>query len=510
MLRRFLGMPSWALFVTGMTVGMLLLTALLYMVPPHVRVDDPPIIFQPTIATDGRVSDGSLPERGFSERFRAVSASVRESVVFIEVSSPRRAMPNDWFHQFDGERPSERPLQQSVGSGVLLSTDGYVVTNNHVVEDAEFIRVTLSDKREYEARVVGLDPTTDLAVIQLQTEQSVPAIRLGDSDALHVGDWVVAIGNPFRLTSTVTAGIVSALGRQVDIIQDQLGIEDFIQTDAAINPGNSGGALVNLDGELVGIATAIATESGSYEGYGFAVPVNLVQRVVTDLIAFGEVRRGYLGVQITPVDAEVARLVGLSTIRGVYLAQVMPDGAASDAGLRTGDVVLSVDGRPVDEPNALQSAIARYRPGDRIALSVYRAGTSAVFEVALRGSADASMSAWLGEDPPDQTSEVAGLLEIPRWGLVVRPFNASEATGELLGADGAMIHRIIPASPVARAGVPREALITHIDDEPVSSTEEVTRILGVLENQGGAALLRVIRKDGRVLFYDVAIDDIAP
>ncbi|MEX0746573.1 MAG: trypsin-like peptidase domain-containing protein, partial [Rhodothermales bacterium] len=255
---------------------------------------------------------------GLNRLFKAVADMVTPTVVYIQVEVPvGRDSARQWYHEFDGEsRPRffDNPLRQSVGSGVLISNEGYIVTNYHVVENAERIQVTLADKRLYDARIIGTDPSTDLAVLKVDDGSQLPVIRLGDSDGIEVGEWVLAIGNPFRLTSTVTAGIISATGRQVNIIEDSFRIEDFIQTDAAINPGNSGGALVNLDGELVGIATAIATESGSYEGYGFAVPVSLMERVVKDIIEHGEVRRGFLGVEIQDLDARLARRLGMDRI----------------------------------------------------------------------------------------------------------------------------------------------------------------------------------------------------
>ena len=240
-----------------------------------------------------------------SSMFKDAANSVRSSVVFIQVT----ISPTDesWYQNIENRFFEDNFDRQSVGSGVVISTDGYIVTNHHVVADAKEIKVTLDDKREYAATIVGSDPATDLAVIKIEEPTPLTAVPLGDSDIVEVGEWVLAIGNPFRLTSTVTAGIVSALGRQVNIIDSRFGVEDFIQTDAAINPGNSGGALVNLSGELIGINTAIATESGASEGYGFAVPVRLVERVVAYLIVYGEVKRGYLGVEIQAVDAAVAQ-----------------------------------------------------------------------------------------------------------------------------------------------------------------------------------------------------------
>ena len=271
--------------------------------------------------------------------FKHVAGQVTEAVVYIQVESSGRDVPRDWFHNFEederGGRFFREMPRQSVGSGVLISDQGHIVTNHHVVDRATTILVTLSDKRQYEARLLGIDRSTDLAVLQIDPAgDHLPVVALGNSDEIQVGEWVLAVGNPFRLTSTVTAGIVSALGRQVNIIDDEFRIEDFIQTDAAINPGNSGGALVNLQGELVGVNTAIATESGSYEGYGFAVPVNLVERVVQDLIVYGEVQRGYLGVTIQGIDAGVARRLGLERIGGVYLERVEQGSAADRGGLR--------------------------------------------------------------------------------------------------------------------------------------------------------------------------------
>ena len=263
--------------------------------PGETRVVEPVQLGRPYTPSDIPVTDSleRLPDIAALNRvFRQVADRVTPSVVYIEVEAP---FEGDQYHDFDDEprRFFRRdPSQAAVGSGVLISPQGYVVTNHHVVERAERVRVTLSDKRAFDARIVGADPSTDLAVLRIEGAEDLPAILFGDSDGLHAGEWVLAVGNPFRLTSTVTAGIVSATGRQVNIIEDDFGIEDFIQTDAAINPGNSGGAVVNLNGELVGISTAIATETGSYEGYGFAVPVNLMARVAGDIIEYGEVQRG--------------------------------------------------------------------------------------------------------------------------------------------------------------------------------------------------------------------------
>lgn len=310
--------------------------------------------------------------------FRTVARSVTPTVVYIETIVPTRSQDFNRPEDEENESIWRRflpPRAQTVGSGVLISSDGYILTNNHVVEDAvtDGITVTLEDKRTYESRIVGRDPSTDLAVIKIDGG-NFPSVTIGNSDSIEVGEWVMAIGNPFRLQSTVTAGIVSALGREVEIIDDLRRIESFIQTDAAINRGNSGGALVNTSGELIGINTAIATQNGSYQGYGFAVPSNLAMKVARDIIEYGEVRRGMLGVRIRSMDEELVRETGLDRIRGVYVNNVDSESAAADAGLLPSDVILEVNNQPVNASNKLQEKVAMFRPGDAVSLSVWRDG----------------------------------------------------------------------------------------------------------------------------------------
>ena len=304
--------------------------------------------------------------------FKTIASTVTPSVVYIEtiipVSEDEGRSSNFW------NRVIPRRAR-TVGSGVLITKDGYILTNNHVIEDAveKGIKVVLNDKREFPAKIVGLDPSTDLAVIKIDGNDH-SAITVGNSESVDVGEWVLAIGNPFRLRSTVTAGIVSALSRDVQIIDDNFRIESFIQTDAAINKGNSGGALVNTSGQLVGINTAIASQSGSYQGYGFAVPVNLAMKVATDLIEFGEVRRALLGVSIASVDYNRAVDIGLDEVKGVEIIVITEDGAADVAGLELGDVILKVNGVEVNESNQLQEKIAIVRPGEKVQLTIWREG----------------------------------------------------------------------------------------------------------------------------------------
>lgn len=261
----------------------------------------------------------------------------------------------------------------SSGSGVLVSSDGFIVTNHHVIEDATTLKITLHNKRIFDAEVIGLDPQTDLALIKIDA-QNLLALPLGNSDLLDVGEWVLAIGHPFNMNSTVTAGIVSAKARAIDILGDEYSIESFIQTDAVVNPGNSGGPLISATGELVGINTAILTESGVSEGYSFAIPSNLVRKIITDLRAFGKVKRAILGVEIIDVTDEIAYDLGLSQVEGVYVQNLTAGGTADQAGIESGDVIFKINDVSTTTVPALQEQIALYRPGDLISIAFIRAG----------------------------------------------------------------------------------------------------------------------------------------
>ncbi len=276
------------------------------------------------------------------------------------------------FHSSPFHNPGPR---ESAGSGVVISPDGYIITNNHVIEKAKWIEVILDDKRTYVGTVIGTDPTTDLALVKIE-EEDLPFAVYGNSDHLKVGEWVLAVGNPFDLTSTVTAGIVSAKGRNINILrtEDNMQVESFIQTDAAVNPGNSGGALVNLKGELIGINTAIATQSGISQGYSFAVPVSLARKVMEDLLKFGTVQRALLGVRIDDINAQLAQDKGIDYIRGVFVQDVNENSAAYEAGIKSGDVILKIDDREVNSTSELQSYVATFHPGDKIDITYNRKG----------------------------------------------------------------------------------------------------------------------------------------
>ena len=320
--------------------------------------------------------------RAYNTAFKAIAREVTPSVVTINVilktedAPPERNFPFFPF-EFD-EMPNQRrprmpiPDRQTTGSGIVITTNGYILTNHHVAGEADKLTVTFSDNREYDAELVGSDPRTDIAVIKIDATGLKPA-AIGKSDAVEIGEWVLAIGAPLNLQSTVTAGIVSAVGRNIGILQrDDLNIEDFIQTDAAINPGNSGGALVNLNGEVIGVNTAIATSNRSFIGYGFAVPIDLAKKVMDDIVEHGKVNRGYIGISLSTVDAGTAEAFGLDRPKGVIINDIVPNTPAAKTNLKEGDIILSVDGQPVNRANHLQSLVARKYPGDTVTLAVRR------------------------------------------------------------------------------------------------------------------------------------------
>jgi Do/DeqQ family serine protease len=479
-------------------------------------------------ADTGRAVAAGTPSAGekLGDRFERVAGQVRSSVVYIQVRSEQQALSREGLRDFGGDGGGPPRLferRQSVGSGVIISPDGYIVTNNHVVKDAERIEVNLADRRRYEAEVVGTDPSTDLAVIRAKGAANLPALPMGNSDQVEVGERVLAVGNPFRLTSTVTAGIVSALGRQVGIIDSRFGIENFIQTDAAINPGNSGGALVNMQGELVGVATAIASEGGSYEGYGFAVPSNLVERVTKDLVEQGEVERALLGVSIGNVSPARARRLGLEDVAGAYISDVKGGSAADQAGIREGDVVQAVGERDVAAPNDLQSAVARQRPGDTVQVQVWRDGAARTLAVRLMGRDAPVYQNWVGrnedrEDPPrpapdssrDGNSPEGGgegadpqVFNLEGWGLGLRALTAAERDA-FSRERGVFVAFVAGDGMAGQAGVPRGTVVTAVDGTPVGSVEAAIEALQRATATGEPALLRVKRRDGTIAFYEVA------
>ena len=306
-----------------------------------------------------------------------------EAVVHVKTKYYRQQYVDPFYHFFFGRpQQSQQPSAMASGSGVILSNDGYIVTNNHVIESANEIEVVLNDKRTFAAQLIGTDPNTDLALLKIEATD-LPTIEIGNSDDLRVGEWVLAVGNPFNLTSTVTAGIVSAKARSINILNSDMKIESFIQTDAAVNPGNSGGALVNTRGQLVGINTAIASQTGSYAGYAFAIPTAIMQKVVADLRQYGTVQRALLGIRMLDITQQVKDQLSLESMEGVYVGEVISGSAADKAGMKAGDVIVQVDGRPINASSQLQEQIGRKNPGDQITILVRRGQRSLTLQVTL-------------------------------------------------------------------------------------------------------------------------------
>jgi Do/DeqQ family serine protease len=324
-----------------------------------------------------------VPQSGVSDFTFAAEHTVHGVVHVKTKTTVSSSYQNPLYEFFYGPGASQPREVRGSGSGVIVTEDGYIVTNNHVIEDADEVEVTLNDKRTFAAEVVGRDPSTDIAVLKIKAN-GLTYIKFGDSDAIRLGEWVLAVGNPFNLTSTVTAGIVSARGRSLNLLDSQYRIESFIQTDAAVNMGNSGGALVNTRGELIGITTAIYSPTGSYAGNSFAVPTSIVKKVYEDLRQYGEVQRGLLGVNITDVTPEIAKEANLKDVRGVYVTGVVADGAAKAAGMAEKDVIIAVSGEPVATTADLQEKVSRYRPGDRVEVTYLRNGKEDKKTVVLR------------------------------------------------------------------------------------------------------------------------------
>ena len=426
----------------------------------------------------------------------AVKAVVNiEAVQEVEVQG--RSFGYDPFLEFfgipqrgydRGGRPQKKE-RRAGGSGVIISPDGYIVTNNHVIEDATRLRVKLNDGRVFDAEVIGTDPTTDVALIKVEGKE-LPTLPFGSSDALRLGEWVLAIGSPYNLQSTITAGIVSAKARQLGVIPSEFIIESFIQTDAAVNPGNSGGALVNTHGELVGINTLIQSQTGSYVGYSFAVPESIVRKVVMDLKEYGVVQRAMLGITFRLVDQSFldseGKDLGIDELGGVYVASVLDGGAASEAGIRKGDIILDIDGVKLEQASTLQEQVAKHRPNDKVNLSVKRDGKVKQMEVTLRNKAgktelltreDVDVVELLGGKFADAGTKLCRELDI-RGGVQVVSIKA----------DGIL----------ARARVREGFVITHINDRQVLSlsdmqrmTEKVRSIDGIYPNGRAASYVLV-------------------
>ncbi len=431
---------------------------------------------------------GSYPDLTYAAE-NAVRAVVNIEVI-SEIEIPQR-MHHPFFEFFGIPQEQGGPRrreQRSGGSGVIISTDGYIVTNNHVVENATKLRVKLNDGRTFDAHTIGRDPATDVALIKIEATE-LPTLAFGSSDALRLGEWVLAIGSPFDLQSTITAGIVSAKARQLDVIPDNFRIESFIQTDAAVNPGNSGGALVNVHGELVGINTVIKSSTGSYIGYSFAVPESIVRKVVNDLKEYGIVQRAMLGISYRYIDQDfidnMSEETGIKEVSGAYVASVVENGAASEAGIRKGDVIIAIDNAKIDSPTAINEQIGKHRPNDVIKITVKRGGDVKHFEATLRNKA--GKAELLARGAID-ISEVLG-------GQFVE---ADEKLCRRLDIRGGLkVVAIKQGGLLAKARVREGFVITHINDRTVSTLSELNTITDKVRTIDG------VNPDGRSASYVV-------
>ncbi len=394
-------------------------------------------------------------------------------------------LPQEESGGWQDQSPRER---KSGGSGVIISPDGYIVTNNHVIENASKIKVTLENRKTYQAKLIGTDPASDIALIKIDA-QDLPTLPFGDSDALRLGEWVLAIGSPYDLRSTVTAGIVSAKARNLDVIPGSYRVESFIQTDAAVNPGNSGGALINVKGELVGINTVIKSPTGSYAGYSFAVPVSIVSKVVADLKQYGVVQRAMLGIQFREVDdqfiEQMGEETGIKETGGVYVAAVEDDGAAKAAGIKKGDVITRIDNTDIDASATLLELVAKHRPGDKVDVTVKRDGQVKQFEVVLRnrtGKAELVSKDWV-----DATEALGGkFAEV-----------SDKAKKELKIDGGIVVVGVNPGGILAKARVRQGYVITQINERSIRSISDLSKITEKITSIDG------VYPDGRAASYSL-------
>jgi len=372
------------------------------------------------------------------------------------------------------------------GSGFIISPDGYILTNHHVVAGADELTVTLNNKRAYKAKVIGTDPSTDLGLIKIEASD-LPFVNFSNSDAVQVGEWVLAVGNPFNLTSTVTAGIVSAKGRDIHILQDQAPIESFIQTDAAINPGNSGGALVNLEGDLIGINSAIASPTGAYAGYGFAIPSNIVANVIDDLKKFGVAQRGYLGVVIREVNSDLAKDKGLSVSQGVYVDSLADNSAAEAAGVRRGDVITKIDDAPVNASSDLLELVGRHRPGDKLEVTVLRGSSEKVIPVILKNKQ--------GNTEIVKKSEVSGLTTV--LGADFQTLSEKEAR-KLDLPGGVKVTHLGTGKLSSQTDMRQGFIILKVDGKTINNVDDFN---AALNGKQGGVMLEGVYPDRPGSFY---------
>lgn len=431
--------------------------------------------------------------------FTVAAEMTVNAVVHVKVKSQVQSSgfrgSDPFFEYFFGPQFRQQPqprVREGAGSGVIISNDGYIVTNNHVIENSSEIEVVLNDKRSYSAKVVGADPNTDIALLKIE-EENLPIVIFGDSDSLRVGEWVLAVGNPFNLTSTVTAGIVSAKARNINILNAAMKIESFIQTDAAVNPGNSGGALVNTRGELVGINTAIASQTGSFAGYSFAVPSSIVQKIVSDIRKFGVVQRAILGVEISEITGELAREKNIRVMDGAYVQNVVTASAAEKAGVKSGDVITHVNNVAIRNVAELQEQVGRYRPGDKITVDILRDNKKQKLKVELKN-----------RQGNTELVTSSSTVTIDVLGAEFEP--AEKSIRERFRIDYGVAVKSLSKGKLSDAGIRSGYIILQINNVRVSDQKDIEKIFNtVLESKEENKVLWItgIYPNGRTAYYAV-------
>lgn len=421
--------------------------------------------------------------------FTYAAETAVKAVVYVKVvkRSDQPGGPSSLFDYFFGFGNSIPREQVGTGSGVIISEDGFIVTNNHVISGATEIEVTIGDKKTFKADLIGTDPATDVALLKIDAK-GLPTIPMGDSDQLRLGEWVLAIGSPYGLTSTITAGIVSAKGRSMPNYSGEFKIESFIQTDAAVNPGNSGGALVNIKGELVGINTAIISQTGSYAGYSFAVPVNIVKKIAEDFKEYGSVQRAMLGVSMLDNNDKLKEEMKLSTSEGVYIAEVVKGGAAEAAGVKKGDVLLSIDSNRVSKGTTVQEIINQHNPGDKVSLEILRGDKVLRLKTTLIGKETQEMNAY------NQQGNVnlfgAQLVPAPRAEL------------EKLGLKAGVKVASVDKGKVREAGIKPGFIITYVNNNPVNTPQDVA---AEVKKARRSLLIEGFDQDGNLYYYGIGL-----
>jgi Do/DeqQ family serine protease len=441
-----------------------------------------------------QLSRVSLTTQSYPDFTYAAEKCVK-AVVHVKVMS-KSSVPVyslfDFFFGYNNPQPLQRE-QLTAGSGVIIHPDGYIVTNSHVVSGADEISITLENNQTYKAKLIGADEATDIALIKIDAK-GLPYLEFGDSDSLRLGEWVIAIGNPYNLTNTITAGIVSAKRRSMSSYDSNFSdgkfrIESFIQTDAAVNPGNSGGALVNVKGELVGINTAIASRTGSFTGYSFAVPASIAKKVVNDFMNFGEVKRAMLGVSMQEIDSEAAKRMNMKDIKGVLVTDVMKGGAADKSGIKPSDIILSINGQPVNSSPAVQEQISKYRPNDKINVEILRDGKSRLISVILQ------------EENSKFLSEGSVNAELQNIIGATLQKASKETLKKLLLRNGVEVTSV-GSGKFREAGIKPGFIITYINQVEVNEPSEV---LAIIKKSGRSLLVEGVYPDGRVVYYGMGL-----